>query len=473
MTDYGILSLLPPALAIGLALLTKRVILSLVCGLLAGYSVLAGGNPLTGARDMVEAVVAVFQSAGNARIILFTLLMGALIALFSASGGVAGFSNRLIAWLSRSGSDANRRGQRRRAEILAVLTGMVLFIESNISILTVGTLYRPVMDKLAAPREKLAFIADSTCAPSCILIPFNAWGAYIAGLVLAQGLANPFSNVLGAILFNVYPVLILLLMLGVIVSGKDFGPMARAEERAPQEPQNILTEAARAGRARYMLIPLAVMVICVPLGLIATGWADGGGNLFKAMQSGSGSSAVLYAILAALAVATFMYRVGGVLSFDKMSRVSVTGMGQMLPIAGLMLLAFALGTLCKTLGTGPYLAELASGTIRPAFIPAIIFILACFISFSTGTSWGTFAIMIAIAVPLAQNLDVNVNLAIAAALGGGIFGDHSSPLSDSSLISSMATGTEHMDHVRTQLPYALVAGGMSVVIYLALGVMGV
>lgn len=485
---YGALSLLPPILAIGLALWTRQVILSLLAGLWIGFVIIAGLNPIRGTFDTINGLTDVFSSAYNTRIIIFTLVVGALITLIQRSGGVQGFVDRLLSWLERGLDKAESRGQRVRVELLALATGLVLFIESNISILTVGTLYRPVFDKLSIPREKLAYIADSSSAPSCILIPLNAWGAFIAAQLATQGLEQPFGELLKATLFNFYPMLVIVILLFVIVYGRDVGEMKRAEIRA-RETGAILRPGAQpmmAGevssavmkdglkpRARYMIIPILAMVGLMPTFLIMTGWGEGDGNWFKAMQSGSGDKAVLYATTFAVLIAMFMSKLSGRLGVRDSFDTAIKGMSGMVPLAILMVLAFALGTLCNTLGSGLYVAELAKGFISPALVPAIIFVVASFIAFSTGTSWGTFAIMLAIAVPLSQSMGTNVSLAIAAALGGGVFGDHCSPTSDTSIISSMATANDHIDHIRTQIPYALIGGVGTVILYLILGFAGV
>jgi len=485
------LSLLPPVLAIGLALITRQVFLSLAAGIWLGFVILSGGNPLTGTFAAIDGFVAVFSDAGNTRIIIFTLVVGALIALIQRSGGVAGFVQRLLSWLERlsdkASGKASGKGQRKTVEILAFLTGILLFIESNISILTVGTLYRPVFDKLGIPREKLAYIADSTASPSCILIPFNAWGAFITGLIAAQGLANPFGQLMRATAYNFYPMLVLLILGFVILTGKDTGEMKRAELRAKttgalnrEGAQIMMAEGAssvemKAGttpRARNMVLPIAAMVILMPVFLVMTGYA-GGDSFLTRLQSGSGSKSVLYATSFAVLLAIILYKVSGVMKIRESFEQSLSGMAAMVPLAILMVLAFALGSLCRELGTGQYTADLAAGFISPAFVPVMIFLIACFVAFSTGTSWGTFAVMIAIAVPLAQAMDANVSLAIAASLGGGIFGDHCSPTSDTSIISSMATANDHIDHVRTQIPYALIGGVITAGLYVVLGVMGV
>ncbi len=488
---YGLISLLPPLLAIGLALMTRQVFLALFVGIWLGFVILAQGNPLSGTLDMLDGLVAVFNDAGNTRIIIFTLVVGALMALIQRSGGVQGFVDWVLSRLQAAPTEDGREinqgpwgAGRLKVELMALLTGLVLFVESNISILTTGTLYRPVFDRLRIPREKLAYITDSTSAPSCILLPFNAWGAFILGLIAAQGLEQPFKILMQATLFNVYPMLVILVLLTVIVTRWDMGEMKRAEARARDTGQLLRDGAqpmmggeatqieAKPGitpKARHMIIPIAAMVLLMPVFLIMTGWSAETDDWLRALQAGSGSKSVLYATSFACLLAAGLYKIGGILRVRDMVDLSLKGMSAMVPLALLMVLAFALGGLCKELGTGPFMAELAQGLIAPALVPVLIFWLSCFIAFSTGTSWGTFAIMIAIAIPVAQGLGVHVSLAIAAALGGGVFGDHCSPTSDTSLISSMATACDHIDHVRTQLPYALLAGALTSCIYLLLG----
>ncbi len=481
ITDFGSLSLLPPVIAIALALWTRQVFISLLIGLWIGFVILAGGNPITGLWALMDGLVKVFEDRGNTAIVIFTLIMGALIALMQRSGGVQGFINFMVGRLER----ADAKGQRMRVEILALITGLLIFIESNISILTVGTLYRPIFDKLKIPREKLAYIADSTSSPACILLPFNAWGAYITGLLMAQGIENGFGALLKATLYNFYPIFVILGAFWVVISGRDMGDMAKAEARLrrsgnlhrdgaqPMLADGTVTLEAKDGsaaRAWNMLLPLMTLVIAMPCFLIWTGWSSGGGDILTALQSGSGSRSVLYATTSAVLLAVILNKAQGLLGLREMVDISLKAMGGMVPLAMLMVFAFALGAMCRELGTGAYVADVTSQFLSPALIPALVFLIACFIAFSTGTSWGTFAIMIVIAVPLAQQMNLNLSLVIAAALGGGIFGDHCSPTSDTSIISSMASGTDHIDHIRTQLPYALIAGGLTFLIYLGLGV---
>ncbi|MGB6229513.1 MAG: hypothetical protein WBF53_05240, partial [Litorimonas sp.] len=290
-------SLLPPVLAIGLALWSRQVYLSLGLGIAAGYLILAGGNPVAATFDTIDAAVSVFDSAGNTRIILFTLIVGALIALIQRSGGVAGFIARLLGWLERRTAKADAKNQRVTVELLALATGLLIFIESNISILTVGTLFRPVADRLGMPREKLALIADTGSAPSCVLIPFNAWGAYLMGLIAAEGLSRPFSQLVQATLYNFYPMLIVGILLVVILTRRDVGEMRAAEARGTilrdgavpmiaDDASDIPPVAGATPRAINMILPILALVLLVPTFLVMTGEGD---SWFARMQDGSGS----------------------------------------------------------------------------------------------------------------------------------------------------------------------------------------
>lgn len=484
MSEYGFWSLLPPLVAIGLALRTKQVFLSLVTGIWIGWLIINGGNPLTASMDTMSAFVGVFSDVGNTRTIIFTLLVGSLIALIQRSGGVEGFINQVSSSIERSSKNS-----RKLVQFYASLTGLIIFVESNISILTVGTLFRPIFDKLQIPREKLAYLADSSSAPSCIIFPFNAWGAFIMGLLMAQGFDSPFKTLMGSLVFNFYPFLAIGLVMYIIFSGKDFGPMKKAEKRAIKEGKVIADDAtpmvsdevsmlsSKEGaphRTMNMIIPILTMVVMMPVMLVFTGWEGTSSDslisrIFEAIGQGSGSTSVLYSVTTAVLVSMTLYKSQKIMHLKEMIDLSLKGMSGMVSLALLMVLAFALSSLCKELGTGQFVADVSKAWLSPKLVPAIVFAVSCFIAFSTGTSWGTFAIMISIAVPMAQTMDVNVSMAIAAAIGGGVFGDHCSPISDTTIISSMASASDHIDHVKTQLPYALIAGGGAFVMYLVLG----
>ena len=453
-------SLLPPLIAIGLAIGTRQVYLSLAAGVWLGYTVLAGGNPAAGLGGAVEGLVAVLGDAGNARVLLFTLVIGALIATVEASGGVRGF----VDGIERRGVVKSARG----ARMLASLVGVVIFIESNITCLVAGAVSRPLFDRHKSSREMLAYLIDATSAPICVLIPLNAWGAYVLALLADQGIERPVALFVEAIPLNFYALAALLLALTVAWTGWAFGPMRRAEARAAEgrlfddgaapsiDERALIPEPVGTvpPRAVNMLLPLGVLVAMMPLGLLVTGQGD--------LFDGSGSTSVLWAVLAGLATAWVLLLVQRGMTVTQLTETGLRGAGGMLGMALILLLALALGSITRELGAGPFVAELVAGALPPWLFLPLVFVVGAVVAFSTGTSWGTFAIMIPIAVPAAEAAGLPLAPFLAASLAGGIFGDHASPISDTTIMSSLAAATDHIAHVRTQLPYALLAGAVAV-----------
>ena len=467
MPDYGALSLLPPLLAILLAVYTREVYLSLAAGIWLGWTIVESWNPLTGAARAVSETVGVLGEPGNTRILLFTFMVGSLIAIVQANGGVDGF----VAWVERRRWVTDGR----RAQLLAWLIGVVIFIESNITILVTGSVCRPLFDRFRVSREKLAYLADSTSAPICILVPFNAWGGYILGLLAALGVAAPMGVFVAAIPLNFYPLAAVLLAGATAAFGLEWGPMRAAEERtragelhwehagALADPEEIAPPAAPGipRRPINLILPVAAMVLSMPVGMYITG----GGT----MAAGSGSLSVLWAVIVGVGVASVLTLGQRLLPVQELSRVSLHGAGGLTGMALVLLLAIALGAATVELGTGEFIAGLVAGRIPlPALLP-IIFLAGAGTSFATGSSWGTFAIMIPVAVPLAVSLGLPIAPFVAAVLSGGIFGDHCSPISDTTVISSLAAASDHIEHVRTQLPYALTAGGVAILAFAATG----
>lgn len=467
MNSLGFLTLLPPLLAIILAIKTKQVIPSLLLGLLLGWLILSEWAPLDGILATIEGIVNVFTSSGNTRTVLFTLLIGALIHLIKLSGGISGF----VATIKTKIEKAEK--PKSKLQIFAALTGFLIFIESNISILTVGTVFQSLFKKFGISRVKLAYLADSSSAPSCILFPINAWGAYIMGLLVAYESLPPFQTLLYSIPFNFYPILTLILVFALAITNKSYGPM-KAFDNDEEVIDEQVNENVSEGKAINMLLPLGAMIVSMPIFLIVTGFDSSiTGSLpemiWQYIGNASGSASVLYAVIVGLITAGVLFAFQKIINLSSFINQSLEGMKDMLSMAILMVLAFALGDLCKELGTGIYVADITKSWLSAGLAPALIFVTSCFIAFATGTSWGTFAIMVAIAIPLSQSIGVNVHLALAAVLGGGVFGDHCSPISDTTLISSMASGVNHIDHVKTQLPYALFTGGITVLLYLIVG----
>jgi len=490
--EYGFLSVIPPIVAIILALRTKQVYIALLFGIWFSWVIIKGWNPLDGTIAMIEGLVNVFQSKGNTRTIMFSALVGSLLIFIQYSRGVEGFINIINKKLAKL-EDKKTGYSRVMVQLLATFTGLLLFVETSISSLTVGALYRPIFDKFRIPREKLAYIADSSSAPSSILIPFNAWGAFIMGLLLTQGIDKPFSVMISSIKYNFYPLLAITIVFIVIFTKKDIGSMKNAEKRTketgelmnkgskPMVSDEITSFPPKKGieaKAYNMIVPLLTMVFMMPINLIYTGWSSVenatsfSNHASEAIGNGSGSSSVLYAVITALLVAMVMYFVQGIMKPKEAINLTLKGISELMPLALLMLLAFAIGDACKELETGIYVANATKQWLSPELLPAVVFIISSFIAFSTGTSWGTFAIMLAISVPMANIHAADLTIVVAATLGGGIFGDHCSPISDTSIISSMASASDHIDHVKTQLPYALIGGVISVFLYLIIGFLG-
>lgn len=495
---YGWWSLLPPLVAIGLALCTRQIIVSLLLGIFTGWCIAGGGNPLRGAVGTVDCLIGVFEDPGNTRILVFTLMIGSLLYLVQRSGGVEGF----VRWVERWPWSRTRRG----AMLMAWFVGLGVFIESIITCLVVGSVARPLFDRLKISREKLAYICDSTSAPVCILLPINGWGAMVLGLLAAEaergnlGEGSPLTVFAAAIPLNFYALLSVGLVLLTILTGKDIGPMREAERRAREEGKVLRdgasavvdTEVVQAAplpgagpRLVNMLVPLFVMVATVPVAIAATGVAGvraAGGTAdygsvdgwVAILDQASGSTAVFWGVgmgllcIAAMAWGQRLYRLDGVVQ-DAMK-----GAGGLIPMAVIMLLAFGIGATCDHLGTGRWVADTVSPHLTPVWIAPLVFLVAGGMAFTTGTSWGTFAILIPMALPLAHAFtesgqDVSVPLVVAAVLGGGVFGDHCSPISDTTVVASMASCSDHVDHVRTQLPYALLTAGAAAALFFLVG----
>ena len=468
MDTYGWFSILPPLLAIFFAIKTKHVYISLTLGIWIGWTIIHGWNPFTGFIHTINALVAVFKNVDNTRVILFSAMIGAIITFTQYSGGMKGFVN----WVERKGIIRTRKS----AGFLAWFLGLVIFIESSICVLISGAISRPIFDKMKISREKLSYILDSTSAPKCILIPLNAWGALVIGLLAAQGIEDPVRVLVSSMPFNFYAILALLLVLGVVLTGKDIGPMRKAEKRVREE-NKLLSDGAEplisdevvmmkekegvTPKAINMILPVTTMVVMMPIVLLITGK----GNLME----GSGSLSVFWAVISALIAGAVAYRIQKIMKIKEITDIFMKGVGGLIPLASLMILAFAIGDTCEALGTGPFVAQAAKSTLNSGIIPAVLFLISCFIAFSTGTSWGTFAIMIPIAVPMINIIGLHPGLIIAAVLGGGVFGDHCSPISDTTIISSMSSATDHIDHVRTQIPYALIAAGLSLILFIIFG----
>lgn len=442
-------------MAIGLALYTRNVVISLLGGIALGIAFLNGFASL-------EALFSLFASLLSQAWILktlgFAILVGSIMALIEKSGGIEGFVHFMLHRVSLVKSP-------RSALMLSYIVGVIIFVESSITALIAGAVGKPLCDRYKIPSAKLAFICDSTSAPVCSLVVINGWGALLLGLISTQislGIINAdaLSMLVDSVLYNFYAMSALLVTFLSIWFNIDIGPMKRAKHI----PKEVDTSSNKSESMFYMLIPIALMIFFVFIFLYITG----DGDLLK----GSGSSSIFYTMLATLVVTLFYFVGTKNMTFSIWGKTAFGGAVKLLPVAFILLLAFAIGEVTTELKTGQYLASLASENLSIYLLAGVIFILSSIMAFATGTSWGTFSIMIPVAVPMAVAMDANVALCIGAVISGGIFGDHSSPISDTTIISSLASDCEVVEHVNTQLPYALISAAISLVLFVLFSVAG-
>lgn len=456
-----ILTLLPAVIAIAIVLWKKEVIIALVLSLFGAQTLLlvkaqqpiATAMPL-GAINTLESLATVLTDPGNARLLLFALLVGALMAYMRYSGGVAALVHRLV--------NIGLTKTARQSKLLAFFTGIAIFIESNLSVLTAGIVSRGLFDKFRISRAELAYIIDSTSAPICILILLNGWGAYVLGLISPYSLqSNPVSILIATIPLNFYAIVTLLIVFYTIWTGRHLSPMRLANQQLNKTDGHDEPEVAPT-KARYMLLPLLTMVVSMVGFMLWTGNGE--------LSQGSGSKSVLYATALSCVVAYALLACSRQYNHQQLVNIGFKGMSELLQLVAILLLAIALGHSLKQLGTGTYIASLVAANLPLFLVPAMLFLAGALISFTTGTSWGTFAILVPIGMPLVIELGLPAPLILAAILGGGVFGDHCSPISDTTAVSAVAAGCDLLEHTRTQLPYALIAASISLLGYLAAGI---
>ena len=466
MDNYGILSLAPALIAVILAFITREALFSILCGVLVGLLI-------TG-QDLLFGFTGIIQSAlGNADfiwVIGIEVFIGIMVAFFQKSGAIEAVANKLNEKLHITP---------RIAQIMGAALGILVFFSDYFSPLFVGNVMRPITDKAKVSREKLAWLCDCTSAPVCITLPFSAWGVYVAGLVVGFGTfatAEAGQNaVIHASVFQLYGILtiimIFLVALGFI---PDFGPMKKAEERArttgkviadgstpmlSNELDNIKPkEGFKANIVLHFLIP-AIIIICTTIGTYVV----------------MGSAKTLEAFVLAVVYQAIVLLIQKAFDIREMIQVATEGIKSVVSAMLILSLAYCINAISKTLGTANFVISVTESWMTPATLLAMTFAVCAFISFFTGTSWGVYAIMIPIAMPLAFSMSGGVEgslvyAEIAAVMGGGAFGDHCSPLSDTTILSSLGAGSDHVDHVKTQLPYALSVAVLCLIGYIIIGI---
>ena len=464
--EYGFLSLIPPLLTIVLALVTKNVFVSLLIGIMTGSFVLNAFSPVVSINAGLYAIVD-SMSGSNVIVIGSCLIIGAVIHLMERSGGIDGFVNVVV---KNKGIIKTKRG----ANLFTSVLGLAVFTSGSLSCMVTGAVSRPVNDALKVPHEKSAFIVHTTSTPWCVLFPFSGWLASMVGYLVSGGVpeAEGVSTLFKSLPLNFYCILSILMVLGLSLLQKDFGPMAKAEKRAaelgllddPAHGAKEEVQAASSGvkpRACNLLAPIGVLIVTVFGALLITG----NGNLTQ----GAGMQSLLWAVVLSLLTILVMTVAQKVFTLEQAVSEMFKGMGHMLPIAFILLFGFTMGTVVKGLDTGSYLSYLFQKALTPALLPALTFLIAVLISYATGTSMGTMAIMAVIALPMAMEMGISIPLVAGAMFGGAIFGDHTSPISDTTIMTCSTTGCDIIDHVKTQTPYCAIIAGISFVLYVILG----
>lgn len=472
MDNLGILSLLPPLLAIVIAIWTKNVIISLFSASLVGVLVLANYNPIVSIKSLIGDYFFVqLTDSYNAGVLVLLVFIGGFIALIEKSGGAHAFAKKVTVFINT----------KPKAQLSAWLGGILIFFSDLGTPLIVGPIFEPIFDKLKISREKLAWIIDSTASPIAVLVPFIGWGVYVMGLIQKEFevlniMQSDYDAFVKAIPYQIYPILSVVMIPLIAITKLDFSEMLKAEKRVegtgklywdtsnpPRKSEKLSDLEVKNSKASLVIAPLIVLFvtffgILIPQGFPFTKIA---GSEFRIALS----TGYLFASIVLIAMMS-MYKTK---TFNETFSIYVSGMQKMMYVAITLVLAWSLGTVIKNMGTADYIISVMKGNIPGQFIPAIIFVLGACVSFSTGSSWGTFAIMMPLAIPMAFSMEVSIYICIGAVLSGGLFGDHCSPISDTTILSATGAGCDLIDHVKTQLPYALINGGITLIAYLIAG----
>jgi len=466
--DFGFLSIVPIIITLAVAIWAQNVIVGLFSGIFSGVVILNGFNPVNTLSLMVsDYFVPQMVSPNNAGILVLMCFIGGFVALIEKSGGAIAFATKMTHIIT----------SRFKAQIATWLTGIAIFFSDLGTPLIVGPIYRPIIDKLKISRVKLAWIIDTTASPVAVLVPFIGWGVYSMGLIetqyLSLGISEPaFDAYVKAIPFQFYSIFAILMVPLVAYSGYEFGPMAKAEQQA-QASAGIKDDSGMAldvafshhnAKAIFVWLPLLVMVsvlfyLLVPLGFPLN-------SVPSLAFRGALSSAYFYS---AITLITLMM-VYGVKSFKDSVVIYFNGVSKMTSVLIILVFAWSLSAIGDNLGTPQYIISLADGTFSPFFIPVIAFLFGAVMSFATGSSWGTYAIMMPLIIAVADALGAPMHVAIGAVLSGGMFGDHCSPISDTTILASSGAGCSQFDHVKTQLPYELFNGSVCIICYIVAGI---
>jgi len=481
-SNAGIWSVVPPLVAIALALITKEVVFSLLIGIMSGaliYSVLSGLGVVGIFTVTIDTMISKLADPDNAAMVIFLALLGALVALITKVGG----SNAYGIWAS------HKIKSKQSAGLLTVFLGMLIFIDDYFNCLTVGTVMRPVTDRYRISREKFAYLIDATAAPVCIVAPISSWAASVISYYPTNTGISGMQAFLGSVPMNLYAMLTLFMILWLSLrKNSDYGPMAAAERRTMEtgfhdtntNPSSAETDelerllVSDRGTILDLIIPVAFLVLFAVLAMLWYGglWDGEGKSLFDAFGDTTAGFALALGGIGALVVAFFQFVPRKLISFNDFFAGIRLGIKSMVPAIIILTLAWTISGICRDLlNTGDYVSALVAASSMPvALIPAILFFVAAILSFATGTSWGTFGILIPIGITICDSVAPHLSIAtLSAILAGSVFGDHCSPISDTTILSSTGARCNHIDHVATQLPYALTVATVCFIGYIVSG----
>ena len=465
-------SLVPPIVAIALALITKEVYSSLFVGILIGGLLYAGGNPEgTVLHVFSDGIVSVLSDSYNVGILIFLVILGSIVAMMNKAGGSAAFGR----WAS------SKIKTPAGAQLATIALGVLIFIDDYFNCLTVGSVMRPVTDKQNVSRAKLAYLIDATAAPICIIAPISSWAAAVAGFVEGE---DGFSLFIRAIPYNYYALLTIVMMVGMVLMHEEYGPMALHEANArkgdlfttgnhPYEAMDEeVAQAGDNGHVADLVIPIFSLIVCCVIGMIYTGGFFEGADFVTAFSQSDASVGLALGGFFGLVITVVLYMIRRVMKFRDLMACLPEGFKAMVPAILILTFAWSLKAMTDSLGAKEYVAALVKASTGSfvSLLPAIIFLVGCFLAFATGTSWGTFGILIPIVVDAFSATDPQLMIiAISACMAGAVCGDHCSPISDTTIMASAGAQCEHVNHVSTQLPYAITAAAVSCVSYIVAG----
>ena len=463
-------ALVPPVVAIGLALITKEVYSSLFIGVLMG-GILYSGFSFEGTITHIfeDGMINVLSDSYNVGILIFLVILGTMVCLMNRAGGSAAFGQFA----------ADHIKGRVGAELATILLGCLIFIDDYFNCLTVGSVMRPVTDKFKVSRAKLAYLIDATAAPICIIAPISSWAAAVTGFVEGE---DGFSIFVRAIPYNFYAILTIVMMIGMVLLRTEFGSMKFHEKNAlkgdlyttPGRPYDTekQPEVSVRGTVLDLLIPIISLIICCMIGMLYTGGFFSGEDFVTAFSQSDASLGLTMGSFFGLLITIGLYQVRRVLKFSECMACIPEGFKSMVPAIMILSFAWTLKAMTDSLGADVYVATVVASSARSLlnFLPAIIFVVGCFLAFATGTSWGTFGILIPIVVAVFENSNPDLMIiSISACMAGAVCGDHCSPISDTTIMASAGAQCEHVNHVTTQLPYAVTAAVVSFVSYIIAG----